>query len=429
MMSIKRQLCAGLALALLLSAAGCAPAAEDVPTGTPGRVEDPFARPTPTPTLTPASTPSPAPAPSPSPAQTVLPTSGPSGAEATKAPAGQPSGPSNRSISMGFGILGVAKDIQRGNHVDYVEDEATSLRYRIYSGGEMRLPIMLENVKGAQTTGIGVLLFVDGVPQPYRLEEETEYAYLHTFYLESGTYYPDLYFIPITGQKGDKLEVWAKVVEGPEIVPTEADSIAPLYSMTAFGGGGSIIQFNATPPAQELPETADRILSQTVSRTDTTRSEVGSWSASDLMQRISAKCVTPDISAKGSASPYDRYDISEDEPIRVRFEVFGSPLVSYRLVYFLDNVPVTADAGELAFIEVESGQKTVVETVIDLTGFDGYSILYPVLVPVNSALNDAGERQPFTYSYVQSPVTFHLTGAADRAGMLKMNAADPNAAP
>ena len=51
-----------------------------------------------------------------------------------------------------------------------------------YTGGEMTLPIFLESSGRVQTVGIGILLFLDGKPQPYRLEGESEYTYLHIFY-------------------------------------------------------------------------------------------------------------------------------------------------------------------------------------------------------------------------------------------------------
>ena len=402
-MKIRRFLCVSLAFALLLSTFGCAPAADADPTGTPGRVEDPFEQTTVTQSPNPSATGAPTP-------------------EPTDAPAEPSSGLSAFDMSMGFGFATVDEDIERGNDVEYVYDETTELQYRVYSGGEMRLPIKFLNITGFQDVGVGVLFFVDGVPQPYRVDGETEYSYMHTFYLERGTYYPDLYFIPVTGREGDKLEVWTQVIVGPDYVPTKDVSSIPFaYSTNAFGTGAPIIQFNADPPAQELPETANRLVSQAVSYADTTLLDIVSWSAEDLLQNISAKCTTPDIAEKTYAY---RFNISEDVPIRLQFEVFGTPLVDYRLVYFLDNVPVAVAPEDLAFIEIESGRKTIVETTIDLSGFDGYSILYPVLVPLNWKLTYDGERQSLPpWCGITSPITLKLSSAADINEALEMNSA------
>ena len=387
MMNMKKWLCVFLALALLLGATGCAPeaASNTDPTETDtGKVEDPFAQPSEDP-------------------------------DAETSAVGDANQPFEQFF--GFGWSTVEEDVERGFDVNYVYDEKTTMQYRVYDGGEMRLPFYLLT-QGYEADGFGVLLFVDGLPQPYRMEGDTEYSYMHAFYPEDGEYYLDLYFIPVTGQAGDNLEVWALLVFGPECFPTKDNPYTRQYAM------GSVmaeqrIQFNAAPPAQELPEASNRILSQTVSYEDTSFSDISGWSVEDLQTKISSICTTPDMDDRTHMS---RYDISADTPIQLRFEVYGSPLVDYRLVYFLDYVPVAVSIEDLAFIEIESGRKTIVETTVDLSGFDGYSILFPVLVPVNRILTDDGEVQANTlYLRAQVPFQFILTAASDYQGMLDMN--------
>ena len=429
-MNTKRLFCMGLVFALLLSAFGCAPAADADPTGTPGKVEDPFVKPTTTPVPTPDPTAPPATG-APAPTQTAPSAAGAPTAEPTDAPTAEPTdapkdpltGLFPADMGLGFGFGSIEEDAKRGIDVEYVYDEKTDAQYRIYNGGEMRLSVMFDNIRGFETLGVGVLLFLGGVPQPYRVEGETEYSYLHPFYLKNGTYYLDLYFIPVTGQKGDKLEMNAHMIGAPEFIPTKAVPSTPPfnYSCNSFGAGSPIIQFNAAPPAQELPETVNRILSQTVSYADTTLLDTVSWSAEDLQQRISGKCSTPDLASNGIAN---RFNISADTPIRLRYEVFGSPYVDYRLVYFLDNVPVAVDPEDLAFIEVENGRKTVVETVIDLSGFQGYGVLYPMLVPRNMILTYDGEPQGTdTRSLGIKSSLLVLTSASDFQGMLEITTA------
>ena len=387
MMNMKKRLCIFLALALLLGAAGCAPEAasntDPAETDT-GKIGDPFT-------------------------QT---SEDPDAEESANGNANQPF-----EQFFGFGWSTVEEDVERGFDVNYVYDEKTTIQYRVYDGGEMCLPIYLLT-EGYEGESFGVLLFLDGLPQPYWMEGETEYAYMHTFYVEDGTHYPELYFIPVTGQEGDNLEIWADLVFGPDVIPTNDDPNVPKYASDSVTSGQRI-QFNATPPTHELPETVNWILSQTVSYEDTTRSDTAGWSAEDLQQKISATCTTPDMDNR---SIKNRFNISADTPIRLRFEVYGSPRVDYRLVYFLDGVPVAVDAEDLAFIEIENGRKTVVETTVDLSSFDGYSILYPVLVPVNHILTYDGEAQRLPpFMGAQTPSLFMLSAAADGQEMLDMN--------
>ena len=64
---------------------------------------------------------------------------------------------------------------------------------------------------------VGILLFLDGRPQPYRLEGDTDYQYMHRFTLNNEMIYPVFYFTPVTGQAGDTLEMATLTVLYPSI--------------------------------------------------------------------------------------------------------------------------------------------------------------------------------------------------------------------
>ena len=70
--------------------------------------------------------------------------------------------------------------------------------------------------------------------------------------------------------------------------------------------------------------------------------------------------------------------------MKLRFELFGTPYVHYGLVFFVDNQPVAPQDGAPILVDVENGQKTVVEAQLDMTGFDTESVLYAILVPRNA---------------------------------------------
>ena len=50
-----------------------------------------------------------------------------------------------------------------------------------YHGGEMAVSFWAEGNGVFLETGVGFLLFTDGLPQPYRVSEAGGYSYLHTF--------------------------------------------------------------------------------------------------------------------------------------------------------------------------------------------------------------------------------------------------------
>ena len=55
-------------------------------------------------------------------------------------------------------------------------------RYNIYEGGEMHIDYFMAVSGNVAKDGVGLLVILDGQPQPYKTAEEDNYSYLHTFY-------------------------------------------------------------------------------------------------------------------------------------------------------------------------------------------------------------------------------------------------------
>lgn len=251
--------------------------------------------------------------------------------------------------------------------------------YYVYNGGEAVIPIKFMVSGNIAEKGIGVLLFVDGQPQPYKTDEDSEYAYLHIFYpsnLEQEIH--NLAFVPVTGKQGDELEIYTASVLHPTYSKSEG------YMGMVYTSGsvilGSRLKYEQTPPAEGYPEKQQWLSDTSVSFVDVTADEIRGWSDDDLRERIAYKF---SVNETDDMSKREVYVDSTDEYISVRYEIWGSPYVNYGLVFFVDNVPVSGTDVENLMIEVKNGQKTVVEAKLDLKQFDGESVVYAILVPRN----------------------------------------------
>ena len=252
--------------------------------------------------------------------------------------------------------------------------------YRVYAGGELELPYRISTTSEIADAGLGVLLFLDGVPQPYRTADSTEYAYMHTFYPEKGEeYIADIRFVPVTGKQGDDLELYAATIQNP------ADSIADDWELPShtFGSvtSGTRLKYEATPPAQVFPEKVCRLSDVSITYVDTTYNEVGSWSEDELLEGQESYIYVNGIGKRDDENII--YEMFADKDVSLRFEVWGSPYVHYGVVFFVENEPVFPGDGSFFYAEVRSGQKTVIEATLSMAAFDGESPVYAVLVPRN----------------------------------------------
>ena len=259
---------------------------------------------------------------------------------------------------------------------EFQQDQKGS--YLVYEGGEMNVSFEIKTSGNIAQKGIGVLLFIDGQPQPYKTDENPEYAYLQIFYPTTGQNIYNFSFIPVTGTQGDDLEIYTASVLYPTYSKTEG------YVGMVYTSGSVILGFRLkyeqAPPADSYPEKQPWLSETTVSFIDTTASEIRGWSDDDLRERIAYNFY---INETDDMNKREVYDVSADEYVSVRYEIWGSPYVNYGLVFFVDNVPVRGTDVENLMIEVKNGQKTVVEAKLDLKQFDGESVVYAILVPRN----------------------------------------------
>ncbi len=281
-------------------------------------------------------------------------------------------------------------------------------RFYGYHGGEMTITLELYPT-GHEITGVGFLLFVDGYPQPYRAEDDTEASYMHVFFPPDGTgddyEYYDLSFIPVTGKAGDDLEIWVQAINYPQRFPEPGTKL--LWDPTRSGmiSSGTTLHFFVDPPQAELPSVQDRLISQTVAVEELVTEEVQNLTINQLRQFNDFSMHVVDWE---NQSQTFCLSAGEDTPVHLHSVAYGAINTDYRLVVFVDNVPISVAEEDLPALYYEVGQKIIVDTFVDLAGFDGSSLIYAVLVPRSSIVKLDGsiEHQGYVRSWASSVYYF-----------------------
>ena len=347
---MKKLLSTLLVFVLLLSLTACGPA----PSGPTETVENPFIQ-----------------------ATTTGPTDPPTTAGATDATGSTGKGkpvppllPSNLSYSFGG--------------VDQIMDDVSA--HYDYTGGELQLAFHFVSSFDYSQYGVGPLLFLDGIPQPYKTEEEPWYSYLHTYSPIPNRSDADdnvitLSFIPVTGQAGDALELYITPVCDPDGNLLKDLGEEAFYLLVQYGARDfcARVIFYETPPEPELPEIPDQVLSHSVTYEDEPR--LRSWTPEDLQQKHAYSYTINGQTRPGSMTWYG----FDQEPITLNFQIYGNSYVKYTLVCFKNYQPISVDPEDILYVEVKDGQRTEVEVQIDMSDFDG-SAQVPfmvVLVPRN----------------------------------------------
>ena len=286
-------------------------------------------------------------------------------------------------VSLGFGLMG-----------DFVTDE-TNRRLYLYHGGEMSLGYWME-AEGYSNMGLGIFLFVDGLPQPFKTESDGTERYMHILYPpEGGKITGQFLFTPASGEQGDTLEIYTMHINYPT---HSIDDPPGAYQTFGSGSIGSRILLEQAPPDTTQPVFQERVLSNIITHTDLTESEIRGWSEEDLRSKLEHH-----FYVNGRKDFAELFSIADTEPLGCRFEMWGCPNGEFTLTIFLNHEPVYVQD-----ISTNYGQKTTAEIQLDITDYGPEGVLFAVLVPKNQF------SQKLDYG-LEASGTFYLTSAATEA--------------
>lgn len=247
--------------------------------------------------------------------------------------------------------------------------------YYPYAGGEMTLDLYLQ-ANGMQESGITVLLFLDGQPQPYQLEGSEKTAYMHTVYPQSQN--DNLFgisFIPVTGSVGETLELCIMYL--PAYHHSNSDGTYPWYDESNVTFYMTRIKLEKAPSETVLPEVKDRVLS--LSSYNSEGKCYGRWIGIDAEWNLSFDV----LDANGDVIT----GLGEGDRMRIYLELSGNPAEEYVLILYVDEEPVLIEGNALTFQVIEDQTRSV-EIDLDCSGFD--YMMFAILLEKNYSGDTVG---------------------------------------
>ena len=335
------------------------------------------------------------------------------------------------AYSVGVQSLSLANGVSNGD---------TQIQSCDYDGGEMRIPFQYQAGRDADLVGLGLMVFLDGQPQPYKISEEGEYKYLHTFTQVDGE--GELIFTPVCGKAGDTLELYAVLTPAPDWLPQETrDGVSyprsyDLYAPQAVTG--VLLRFHADPEvAADFPQVRDRIKAiETVEEEFTTSDHNELWQVYGWSQSTSYRETPRDVTANivftdeykehnySAYSPmslaavmrwgfageraslsfvqeYQDYAYNVKETSEVKFEccLYCPEPVDCNLILYFNDVPISVDPEKaISFSGGNEGTKTIVDLTLDMTEMREINKITVIAVAKNfQTLRQQGALERYPY--------------------------------
>ncbi|MGE7997838.1 beta-glucanase/beta-glucan synthetase [Lysinibacillus sp. NPDC093190] len=251
-----------------------------------------------------------------------------------------------------------------------------------YNGGELKIDYLV-NASG-KAKNIGFLIFIDGLPQPYKINSEEEsYEFLHVMDLAEDNKDMPLSFIftPITGKKGDTLSVSISSIYNPSFIPD-------MKETSSYGGYHVALEAVSSLVFQQDPDTTvfskikkNQSLIDVSLYKELVTNEMLDKELIDL-DRLDHQVFTGVYSE--DEEKMENIQINDDGSLKVKFKIFGHPNVRYRNTFYINHKPVSSKEGSSFETEVTKGNMSIIDVNIDVKDLEDFNTFYVVSVPINA---------------------------------------------
>ena len=265
---------------------------------------------------------------------------------------------------------------QQGNLLPWIYDgEEVYLEYKVNASGDAK--------------NVGFLMFVDGVPQPYKINDPSASAeYMHIFDLQADNVdYPFTFiFTPVTGKQGDTLELTIASIYYPEFKPNMQDTFG-YFGYHALLSAVSPIEFHADAPTHN--DVPSSIMASVRTATEPVSEELlDSIREATWRDDIGLDTLNTDVFnltyINGGLSLGDNYYIGTNGSVTMDYLICGVAGIEYTTTFYINHQPVTTSEGISFDTVLEEGVVSRITLTLNCDQIEDYSTFYAISVPKNA---------------------------------------------
>lgn len=241
-----------------------------------------------------------------------------------------------------------------------------------YSGEPLEIPFMLKGTLESSQE-VGLLLFVDGIAQPYSavLADGTELTdtYMQTFQLEQDVENIfNLVFQPVTGKAGDNLSIQAVTILRPSYLPEGAEN--PNY--------GFYHSVNITIPLQiafekDAPADGRKTAANSYEIVDIPKSITDSDEYFGLENGRDTNTCLSVVSAED-----ENKDLicSKNGTVTFKVRLYGGPEANQNITVFVNHQPVQIDGADYLAVRTQKDKMVEATITLDASVFGESNTIY-----------------------------------------------------
>lgn len=257
-----------------------------------------------------------------------------------------------------------------------------------YNGGEFSFEY--EVTAEGDAKNIGFMIFLDGIPQPFKIDDTDEqYRYIHNLKIDKDNE-PIVYnfiFTPITGEKGDTLNLTVTSIYFPQFIPDmkETSSYGLYHSTLPVE---IPIKFNSnTDKLDNTMYSTEQYLSNTQISTYPINNEFIKNELSSSLNEITMEDLNSEILTKvyyNDKKEMSNLLINKEGNLHITFKICGVPGAKYKNIFYINHNPISDDKLVCFDTTIKKGEVSVIDAEINVKELDDFSTFYIISVPINS---------------------------------------------
>lgn len=260
-----------------------------------------------------------------------------------------------------------------------------------YDGGDIELEYSA-TASGAGKN-VGFLLFLDGIPQPYRIGKEEETEYMHMFSFEEDNIENQFSFVftPIIGTAGETLKLRIYSVFYPQFQPDmEATFGYGIYHSVLEASIN--VRFCADVPESEMYDngmavsvvssvavTVDDLTDDFIRQCFSSSLEMDTQTVEALLKSRAFSFISYDGETQHSS-----IDISNRKEMRITYQMVGAPNTSYRISLFANHKPISDGKNITWEMKLAEGKVITIEITMTVSTLNDFTTFYVFACPIES---------------------------------------------
>ncbi|MWC29498.1 hypothetical protein [Paenibacillus sp. MMS18-CY102] len=246
-----------------------------------------------------------------------------------------------------------------------------------YTGQDLHIPFKVTGLDKDRTSDFGLLVYVDGLPQPYSIEQKggsgEETAIMHQFSLKNEeTKEFELVFTPVAGKKGDRIGVVFAAILQPDYKSENASkpNYGIYHSLSATVPQEIVMQSDA-PAAKPLQAYTK---AEVVDIPQAAKDQAGVFVTDGSTDSLD-ESVTVGLVPEGADQSYIS---AVNGKAKFRFQIYGGVEATYHTTIYVNHKPVRINGSDYIVTKTPKGKMSTVEIELDTSSFEKWNTVYAV---------------------------------------------------